>query len=822
MSINRIVVAGGGTAGWLTAHILDRRLNASHRAVEITVIEPSSIGRIGVGEATVPSIVQTLQELGIREAEFMRKTSATFKHAIRFEGWHQEPGAKNNFYYHTFERNEADVRSKYSLYEPRELFIDSFCNDISAVDALFGYDAAHHRYSYTTGVQPFLCDLNLAPKLPDMTDFDGYVQYAYHLDAEAFADYLRDLGQRRGIQVIDDVVTEAELASTNRIGQLKTQSGHAVQGDFFVDCTGFRSLLLGGALGVKFKSFSQYLACDRAVAMRAPRLPGEPRPYTTSTAQDAGWIWDIDLTSRRGVGYVYSSSFLSDEGAEQALRTYVGPAGRGLDVRRLDMPPGCREQFWVGNCAAIGLSGGFVEPLESTGIYLIEQTARRLADSLMFRQSHEVSSQYNQYVRLLYEEIVDFISLHYAVSQRRDTPFWQHVTRPASVPTSLAQKLKRWEDRPPCDLDTSDRVLPFPFESYKAVLYGMGCRHNRTTGIESDPHQTRLRNQLRLISEASEIAKQTLPAHSQLLNAIKQRGRSDSITKLSDVVAARSEPTRKPQQFGGSIKVRLSAMLHHRLQMAPGTEFAPMSSTSPQCSQAPYAAAARIPVDDWRDLTSAEVEQVNHNDGHIDVGSTVQVVKFSGSTATIVAKLRRLLKQAGEDVSSLFQDSELQKLKDQLEQEIETQFNHDPRKYRSLGFYNDKPDLRTTTRDHETNKFIGLHVDSWSRLGSMQRDRAPNRIAINLGQSPRYLLFMDLSVAEIVQLTAHDGDGDKELNPTETGRIFMRRFNRYPVLRLQILPGEAYIAPTENLIHDGSTAGSATPDIMLSLLGQFR
>ena len=483
-----IVVVGGGTAGWITASILNRRLNQGQaRAAQITLVESKRIGIIGVGEATVPTIRTTLRFLGIPEAEFIQATQASFKHGILYRDWKDVPGSPDNDYFHPFDYSN----------------LLNFSPQLWWLVARSGVPGA--QYALDVSPQYAVAQAGRAPRRPDMPPYEGVNGYAYHLDAELLAEFLADRAIKAGVTRVFDNVLQAQQAGDGSIEAIVTAEHGTIRGDFFVDCTGFASVLMGKTLGVGFTSYKDSLFCDQAVALRVPTEDGEPmRPYTTTTAKRAGWIWEIDLQSRRGTGYVYSSQHASPEDAEVELRRHVGKRADGLEARHLKMRVGRSDSFWTKNVAAIGLSGGFIEPLESTGIYLIETGALQLVESLQgvlglaaanqasTDQSQQAAGSpahqaylaamepladtYNRRMISLYEEIRDFIKVHYFLTKRRDTAFWRDNADPAFAPDSLLQLLDRWSLRPPQQFDFTTRLNLFYEHSWLYILLGMGWK----------------------------------------------------------------------------------------------------------------------------------------------------------------------------------------------------------------------------------------------------------------------------------------------------------------------------------------------------------
>lgn len=381
----RVLVVGGGSAGWITAAYLDAVLNGvgTPKSVLVGLIESEKIGRIGVGEATIPTIKRTLQRIQIPERVFMDAADATFKQAIRFDNWLHE----DHSYYHPFDRLTATQFDRHGL---RWLMSDRSL-----------------PYADTVTPQTKLCDEGLAPKRAEDGDYQGNIAYAYHMDAEKFAETLRDLAKSRGVQHMIDDVVEVEQADDGSIAAVKTESGQRIEADLFVDCSGFARLLIGKTLGAEFESYKDWLLCDGAIAMRVPYdvYPQKNvRPYTTATALSSGWVWDIGLSDRRGTGYVFSSDFLSPEEAEAELKAHEGPHAADLPARYLKFNSGRIQTPWVKNCVAIGLAAGFLEPLESTGLYFVEEGVDYLCELFPhFGRMEELRALYNHRMRQRYE-----------------------------------------------------------------------------------------------------------------------------------------------------------------------------------------------------------------------------------------------------------------------------------------------------------------------------------------------------------------------------------------------------------------------------------
>lgn len=496
MPLKRVLIVGGGSAGWITAAYMDAVLNGPRsKSVDITLIESPDVGRIGVGEATVPSLRDTMRTIGIDEKTFMSAADGSFKQAIKFVNWLHNDG---HAYYHPFDRRPAGRVDRAGL--------SWLTSDRSS------------PFASTVSVQPGLCDAGLAPKMLEHPDYEGPLSYAYHVDAEKLADTLCEVAVSRGVTHLKGFVTEVQRQETGDIAAVLTREGQRIEADLFVDCTGFASLLIEKTLGVEFEDYSQWLLCDRAVAMRVPYdvyYPGQRRPYTVSTALSNGWVWDVALAGRRGTGYVYSSRYLDDAAAEAELRRHEGKHCVDLPARQLKFRVGRRAQAWSRNCVAIGLSSGFIEPLESTGLFLVELSVATLCEYFPFtRDTDALAASYNRILQDRYEEILDFIVLHYCLSRRTDTQFWREVQKPERIPERLRDRLDMWRYKSPSFSDFHDSIQLFSHHTYEYVMYGMDFMRERLDQAAGGAPATRVPEQ---INERLKLASSKLLAHDDYL-----------------------------------------------------------------------------------------------------------------------------------------------------------------------------------------------------------------------------------------------------------------------------------------------------------------
>ena len=451
-AVKNILIVGGGTAGWLSAAVIAaHHQQANSEQFKVTLVESSDVPTIGVGEGTWPTMKNTLRQIGLAEHEVFRRCHAAFKQGGKFVNWVHGNG---DFYYHPF-----TVPLGYGKLD------------------LAPYVEQVENFAVESNFQHHICEAGLAPRgLADL-DYQGPCNYAYHLDAGALATLLKEHStEKLGVHHIVDTLQDTLLAEDGSIEAIVLAKAGQVNADLFVDCTGARSLLLGKALGVPYNKLDDVLFNDSALAMQVP-YESEDTPvacHTIATAQDAGWIWDIGLTHRRGVGHVYASRFTSDDHAEANLRRYLGKAADGIEARKIDYTPGHRETFWHKNCVAVGMAAGFVEPLEATAIMLIELSARYIGENLPADTSlmPVVAKRFNQQMAYRWQRIADFLKLHYMLTKRPE-PYWQAHCDPAHIPQSLKDDLAIWQYRGPATSDFDSAIELFPAASYQYVLYGM-------------------------------------------------------------------------------------------------------------------------------------------------------------------------------------------------------------------------------------------------------------------------------------------------------------------------------------------------------------
>lgn len=506
--INHIVIVGGGSAGWLTAGVLA----AEHRALKITLLESPNVGPIGVGEGTWPTIRDTLRSVGVSETDFIRECDASFKQGSKFQQW--VTAREDDHYFHPFVLPQGYTET----------------------NLVAGWLERHAAVPFADLVsfQPHLCAHGKAPKQAATPEYAAVANYAYHLDAGKFGLFLRKhCVENLGVQHILDHVVGVNAHDNGDIASVQTQEHGAIAGELFVDCSGMQSLLLGQHFGVPFNSQRHVLFNDTALAIQVP-YQNDDSPIasqTISTAQHNGWIWDIGLPTRRGVGHVYSSAHTTDEAAERELRTYIGRTGGPSNMpspRKLTFNPGYREKFWQRNCVAIGLSAGFIEPLEASAIALVELSAAMLRDQMPATRTAMdiVARRFNDSFTYRWERVIDFLKLHYVLTQRTDSDFWRDNCRAESIPERLQDQLTLWRQQPPSRYDFHRVEEVFPSASYQYVLYGMGFRPDRREALRRSDDADRADGFFREAVALTGKMLAALPTNRALIGHIKRHGLS--------------------------------------------------------------------------------------------------------------------------------------------------------------------------------------------------------------------------------------------------------------------------------------------------------
>lgn len=490
-AIKRVVIAGGGTAGWIAAYALATQLG---QVIEITLVESDEIGTVGVGESTIPTARTFHQYMGIAEDDFVRATGSTFKLGISFEDWARE----GDRYIHSFGvtgRATWMVEFHHFWLRARELGIGgeigTYCLEHQA--------AAAGRFGPSKNVP---------------------LNYAYHLDAGLYGRYLRGLAEAKGVRRIEGKIADVrQNGESGDIEALALESGETVEGDLFIDCTGFRALLIGKALGSEFEDWSHWLPTDSAIAVQTAATE-PPRPYTRAIAHRAGWRWRIPLQHRMGNGLVYSSAHMSDGDARQLLDDVI--EGDPLtEPRLIRFKRGSRRRIWIKNCIGLGLSTGFVEPLESTSIHLIMIAVTRLLQVFPYQGvSEAVAERFNTQAHREIEGIRDFIILHYRLNEREES-FWRDH-REARLPDSLSERIALFEEAAHALQDSHDL---FRVDSWVQVMLGQRlepCDYHAAARIISEPQ---LKDALANLSKNIAGAVQTMPTHEASLSRVAEAQR---------------------------------------------------------------------------------------------------------------------------------------------------------------------------------------------------------------------------------------------------------------------------------------------------------
>lgn len=450
----QVVVVGGGSAGWLTACYI--AATQQSRAVSVTLIESPSVPTLGVGEGTWPSMRNTLNTIGLPEAQFLSECYASFKQGSQFVGWRDSQDS----YYHPF-------------MEPKGY---TECN-------IAAYWQAHFKpfpYGEAFCVQPAVCNKHLAPKQWSTPDYAYVTNYGYHFDAGKLTQLLTRHGKNKlGVLHIVDHVVGIHSHVNGDIQSLETRHSGNIEGDLFIDCSGMQSVLFDAHFSVPWIKANSILLNDSAVATQVPYSQNDAdiESATVATAQEAGWTWDIGLYHRRGVGLCYSSEYLDQQGAENTLRQYITQTkgnANSVQLKHLRFTPGYRAAFWQNNCIAIGMSAGFIEPLEASALALVELSLSMLCDEFPQNHTHMgiLAKRFNQRFLYRWQRVIDFVKLHYVLSHRQE-PYWLAQRKADSIPERLTELLELWQFQAPSRHDFIENEEVFSSSSYQYILYGM-------------------------------------------------------------------------------------------------------------------------------------------------------------------------------------------------------------------------------------------------------------------------------------------------------------------------------------------------------------
>lgn len=453
--MKNIVIVGGGTAGWMAANLFINKW--ADKGVSVTLVESPEVGIIGVGEGSTPTLKRFFEMINVTESDWMSRCNATYKTNIVFSGWSPKSGI-----------------SAYSHPFPTQ--VDNFTT------RAFMVNCRTRRLGLDTNVCPenFLLNGVLArqgkgPKTPE--NFPFKIEYGYHFDSHLLGEFLAELAIKRGVKHIKAHVAQVVLADNGDISSLHTRQGEQIFGDLYIDCTGFAGILMKKTLGIKFTSFKRNLFNDSAIVMPSPISTNIPS-QTVSTALSAGWAWKIPLQNRFGNGYVYSSDFISDEQAELEFRKHLGMLDEQHECRKLSMAVGQLEQHWAHNCLALGLSQGFIEPLEATALHLVQISIEFFMDQYEageFSAKHRET--YNQKMSERFERVRDYIVAHYKLNTRDDSEYWQANRENQHLSTALLQLLDVWFQRKDLAQEIERQQLDTHFDavSWHCLLAGYGA-----------------------------------------------------------------------------------------------------------------------------------------------------------------------------------------------------------------------------------------------------------------------------------------------------------------------------------------------------------
>ncbi|HEY8570152.1 tryptophan halogenase family protein [Microbulbifer sp.] len=496
-TIKNLVILGGGTAGWMTAAMMARSLAGT---VDITLVESDQIGTVGVGEATIPPILNFNRALGLDEAEFLRATNGTIKLGIQFENW-SRPGES---YMHAF----GSIGKNFPFCDFHHFWLRSHASGHSDSywDFSLNYQAAkQNRFAHLANI-------------PN-TNLPG-LSYAYHFDAALYAQYLRRYSESKGVKRVEGKVSDVRCNhDSGHVENLALENGQVIEGDLFVDCSGFVGLLIDKAVGSQYESWSQWLPCDRAMAIPSESADSIP-PYTRSIAHACGWQWQIPLQHRTGNGLVYSSSHWSDEQAREVLLGNL-PGKPLAEPRVIPFRTGHRREQWKRNVVSLGLASGFLEPLESTSIHLVQSGATRLVKCFPHRgiRAEEVA-EFNRQSRVEMERIRDFIILHYKANQRGDSDFWRHCES-MEIPQSLQHKIELFRTTGKVFRDYEDL---FTEVAWQQVLIGQGVLPEDHHVIADGLSDVQLDDLLQSLKTLIQGTVKQLPTHEAFLSSLLAAG----------------------------------------------------------------------------------------------------------------------------------------------------------------------------------------------------------------------------------------------------------------------------------------------------------
>ncbi len=491
--IQKIIIVGGGTSGWMTAAALSNVLHKKHYTIEL--VESDSISTVGVGEATIPHIRHFNNSLGIDEADFIRATQASYKLGIRFIDW----GRLGSDYIHPFGAHGHPISDT-----PFHQFFNRLKRKDASVD-IGEYSLAIEACRQNRFAQPS----------NDTQSIDSTYAYAYHMDASLYAAYLQRYSIQKGVKRTEGLIQQVRQAGGGSVTSIKLRDDRIIEGDLFIDCSGFRGLIIEETLKAGYEHWNHWLPCDRAITVSSKASATLP-PYTIAKAHPSGWQWKIPLQSRTGNGYVYSSQHISDEQALETLITNTTEQQLG-EPKQLRFHTGRRKKSWVKNCIAIGLSAGFLEPLESTGIYLIQQAIQQLIQLFPSQGITAVLvNEYNRNMDVEYQRVRDFLILHYHLNQRMDSKFWRQC-QSMSIPDSLQHKMELFSKHG--HISHYERGLFFE-PSWVSVFLGQGLTPEEYDSRVDGYSARELDVYLSKIKQQVQSAASSMPFHNDALQRL--------------------------------------------------------------------------------------------------------------------------------------------------------------------------------------------------------------------------------------------------------------------------------------------------------------
>jgi tryptophan halogenase len=521
-NLRSLTIVGGGSAGWMTAAYLNKVFGKN---LKISLVESPNIASVGVGEATFSTIKLFFDFLELDEADWMPECCGSYKLAIKFVNWN----AEGRTFYHPFQRHEM---------------VDGF----NLGEWWMKHRDALPAYDYSCFHTSAMCDAKRSPRYLDGNVYDSKVQslfkpdvaftkntlnglkiqfpYAYHFNAALLANFLKKLATKAGVHHISDDVIDIKQAEDGSIASVVTKENGEITGDLFIDCTGFKGMLMNKVLKEPFISFSESLLCDTAIALQVPKdIEKEGmNPFTSATALSSGWVWNIPLYGRDGTGYVFSSAFTSIEDAEKELRKHVGPAGDNSKANLIKMRIGRNRNAWVKNCIGIGLANGFVEPLESTGIFFIQYGIEELVANFPDRSFNpELIKRYNQNIAHCIDGVRDFLTLHYCASTRYDTPFWKATKHDIKISDELQTYLKEWKTIMPNSRNIPMKYHGFESYSYSVMLQGLGYIPEANAPVLDHLDSTNALAAFKRMKDRTEHLVKTLPSQYEYLTSVREK-----------------------------------------------------------------------------------------------------------------------------------------------------------------------------------------------------------------------------------------------------------------------------------------------------------